>query len=71
MKEKYLKNLSEEERFILKDKGTEKPFSGEYNDFTKRVYLFVKHVVRHYMNLKLNLTQDVVGHLLMTRLKEL
>ena len=45
MKEKYLKNLSEEERFILKDKGTEKPFSGEYNDFfTKRVYLFVKHM---------------------------
>ena len=33
MKEKYLKNLSEEEKFILKDKGTEKPFSGEYNDF--------------------------------------
>lgn len=33
MKKKYLKELSEEEINILKDKGTEPPFSGEYNDF--------------------------------------
>lgn len=33
MKEKHLKNLSEEERYIIKDKGTERPFSGRYNNF--------------------------------------
>ena len=29
----YFSHLSPEERFILKDKGTEAPFTGEYNDF--------------------------------------
>tara|TARA_B100000902_G_C26570586_1_gene556360 strand:+ start:26 stop:400 length:375 start_codon:yes stop_codon:yes gene_type:complete len=29
----YFSHLSPEERFILKEKGTEAPFTGEYNDF--------------------------------------
>tara|TARA_B100001250_G_C19202329_1_gene529998 strand:- start:64 stop:441 length:378 start_codon:yes stop_codon:yes gene_type:complete len=33
MKEKYYKNLNLEEKQILKEKGTEPPFSGEYNNF--------------------------------------
>ena len=33
MKEKYLSHLTFEEKHILKDKGTEPPFSGVYNDF--------------------------------------
>ena len=33
MASEYFNNLSKEERAILKDKGTEPPFSGEYNDF--------------------------------------
>lgn len=33
MKEKYCKNLTAEEKSILKEKGTEKPFSGKYNNF--------------------------------------
>ena len=33
MKEKYSKNLNLEEKRILKEKGTEPPFSGEYNNF--------------------------------------
>ena len=32
MKNKYLKNLTNEEREILANKGTEAPFSGEYNN---------------------------------------
>jgi peptide-methionine (R)-S-oxide reductase len=32
MENKYFKNLSNEEREILENKGTEAPFSGEYND---------------------------------------
>tara|TARA_B100001142_G_scaffold7001_2_gene7045 strand:- start:6486 stop:6872 length:387 start_codon:yes stop_codon:yes gene_type:complete len=33
MSEDYFSKLSDRERAILKDKGTEPPFSGEYNDF--------------------------------------
>ncbi len=33
MKKDYFSHLSPEEKNILKDKGTETPFSGEYNDF--------------------------------------
>ena len=32
MENKYFKNLTNEERKILANKGTEAPFSGEYND---------------------------------------
>ena len=33
MKKDYFSHLSPDEKHILKDKGTEAPFSGEYNDF--------------------------------------
>ena len=33
MKEEYYLNLTTEEKNILKDKGTEAPFTGKYNDF--------------------------------------
>ena len=33
MKEDYFSHLTPEEKHILKDKGTEAPFTGEYNDF--------------------------------------
>ena len=33
MDEDYFKDLSPQEKHIIKDKGTEPPFSGEYNDF--------------------------------------
>jgi len=33
MQEDYLSHLTSEEKHILRDKGTEAPFSGEYNDF--------------------------------------
>ena len=33
MKEDYFSHLSAEERFVIKEKGTEAPFTGEYNDF--------------------------------------
>ena len=33
MKNKYLKNLTKKEKEIINNKGTEAPFTGEYNDF--------------------------------------
>ena len=38
MENKYFKNLSNEEREILENKGTEAPFSGEYNDHFEQGY---------------------------------
>ncbi len=36
MKEDFFSRLTAEERHILKDKGTEPPFTGEYNDFYEK-----------------------------------
>jgi len=33
MKKNYFSHLSPDEKYIIKDKGTEAPFTGEYNDF--------------------------------------
>ena len=38
MKNKYFKNLTNEEREIIANKGTEAPFSGEYNDHFEQGY---------------------------------
>ena len=38
MENKYFKNLTNEEREILANKGTEAPFSGEYNDHFEKGY---------------------------------
>ena len=42
MKQKYIEKLSEGERFVMVEGGTEPPFSGEYND----VYLDGVYVCR-------------------------
>ena len=36
MKEDFFSHLTPKERHILKDKGTEPPFTGEYNDFYEK-----------------------------------
>tara|TARA_X000000368_G_scaffold21620_1_gene16814 strand:+ start:392 stop:781 length:390 start_codon:yes stop_codon:yes gene_type:complete len=38
MENKYFKNLTQAEREILADKGTEAPFSGEYNNHFEKGY---------------------------------
>ena len=38
MENKYFKNLTNEERAIIANKGTETPFSGEYNDHFEQGY---------------------------------
>ena len=42
MESKYLEKLSEEEKQVILNKGTEKPFSGKYdNFFEKGTYIFI------------------------------
>tara|TARA_S200000501_G_C20798122_1_gene732772 strand:- start:860 stop:1243 length:384 start_codon:yes stop_codon:yes gene_type:complete len=36
MEKKYIKNLNSKELEIIVNKGTEKPFSGQYNDFYEK-----------------------------------
>ena len=38
MENKYFKNLTNEEREVLENKGTEAPFSGEYNNHFEQGY---------------------------------
>ena len=38
MENKYFKNLTNEEREIIANKGTEAPFTGEYNDHFEKGY---------------------------------
>jgi len=38
MENKYFKNLTNEEKDIIANKGTEAPFSGEYNDHFEQGY---------------------------------
>lgn len=35
-------DLSEDEKYVIEKKGTERPFSGEYNDFYKEGTFFCK-----------------------------
>lgn len=39
-----MKTLSEFEKYVLLEKGTEAPFSGEYNDFFVRWNLCMQNV---------------------------
>ena len=44
MNEKYLKNLSEKEKYILRDKGTEKTFRVYITIFMMLVFLYAERV---------------------------
>ena len=67
MQKEYFKNLTKEEKYILKDKGTEPPFRENIMIFMMQVYLFAVHARHRYMNQIQNLIQVVVGHLSMTK----
>jgi len=51
--------LTNEEKRVIEDKGTEKPFSGKYNDF------YADDAMRHYFHRKQNSMPDADGQHLM------
>lgn len=55
-----MKELNEEEKKVILNKGTEAPFSGKYNDFSSNVEL-------RFINPKINLNQVVDGLALMMK----
>lgn len=41
--------LSEQEKYVIEQKGTERPFTGIYNDFYEEGTYFCKNVMLHYI----------------------
>ena len=54
-------SLTEEELIVLRDKGTERAFSGKFDSFLKMELTNAKTVVKNYLNLKQNIMLVVVG----------
>ena len=71
MKKNYFEFLTNQEKEIIVNKGTESPFSGEYNNHFDAGILYVVLVQIYYMSQPLNLIQDVDGRLLMMKFQEL
>ena len=67
MDKKYLKKLTPEEIEVIVKKGTERPYSGKYNDFYKEGLYFVRLVTIHYFTPMTSLIQIVDGLRLMTK----
>ena len=50
MENKYIKHLSEEEKNVIVNKGTEKPFSGEYDKLFEKGFYVCKACNSHLFN---------------------
>ena len=68
MNHNYFENLSPEEKRVIVDKGTEAPFTGEYDNFYEVGIFVCRACGSHLYDSSINLMLVVVGQLL-TRLK--
>ena len=62
------KNLTEEELYILKNKGTEKPFSGKLLYNKKKGLIIVKVVIMNFLVPNQSTTQVQDGQVFMNQL---
>lgn len=62
-----MKELNEEEKKVILNKGTEAPFSGKYNDFYEKGIYQSSNVELRFINPKINLNQVVGGLALMMK----
>ena len=60
----YFKNLTSKERKIIVDKGTERPYTGKYNNHYKKGTYVCKACSNPLLNQIQSLIQNVDGHLL-------
>ena len=60
----YFKNLTSKERKIIVDKGTERPYTGKYNNHYKKGTYDVKLAPTLFLNQIQSLIRNVDGHLL-------
>ena len=67
MAKDYFSHLSSEEKHILKDKGTEVSFTGEYNDFYEAGVFVCRACKNPLYESNTNLILVVDGHLLMMK----
>jgi len=58
------------EKRIIEDKGTEPPFSGEYNDFFSPGPMFAVAVIIHSTDQRQNINLTVAGQVLMMRSRD-
>ena len=63
-----LNTLNELEKHIILNKGTEAPFTGEYNDFRQTVYISVVNVMHHCTDLMISFNRAAGGQVLMMKL---
>ena len=68
-KEVEMKRLTAEEKYVIEDKGTERPYSGKYYDFKEAGNTPVKSVVLNSINQAINLIRVADGRRSTMRLR--
>lgn len=60
------RKLNPEEQYVILHKGTEAPFSGEFENFSKQEFIIANNAIKHYTILQANFIVVVAGLVLMT-----
>ena len=61
-KEELKEKLSPMAYAVTQENATERPFTGKYDDFTKKGSTSISSAANRYLALRKNMTQVVAGH---------